>query len=142
MPTTMTARMRWKGGMQFEAQSAFGHTLVTDISVAGGGEEAGPKPTELLFWGIASCTGVDVVRILKKQRQDLRGLEIEVSGQQPDDYPKPFQNIKIRYTFYGRDLDPNKLRQAVELSESKYCSVSQTVRAETSVSTEIQVIDD
>ena len=142
MPTAMTASMRWKGGTQFEGKSIFGHTLTTDISAKAGGDEAGPRPTELLFWGIASCTGVDVVRILQKQRQELTGLEIVVTGEQPDDYPKPFQNIRIRYRFYGHALDPVKLQQAVELSESKYCSVSQTVRRETNISTSIEIIDD
>lgn len=142
MPTTMTTRMHWKGGMQFGATSEFGHKLTTDISIKGGGEEAGYKPTELLLWGVAACTGVDVVRVLQKQRQDLTGLEIEVSAEQPDGYPKPFQNIEIRYIFRGRDLDPKKLQQAIELSESKYCSVSQTVRNETQITTSIEVVED
>ena len=136
----MKTSVHWKGGLQFEATGAFGHSMVTDVSVEGGGEGAGHRPTELLFWGIATCTGVDVVRILKKQRQELTGLEIEISASQPDDYPKPFQNIQIYYRFRGKNLDEKKLQQAVELSESKYCSVSETVRRETEITTHIEVI--
>jgi len=136
----MTTRMHWKGGMQFGATGQFGHAITTDISLAGGGQEGGYKPTELLFWGMAACTGVDVVRILQKQRQELAGLEIEITAEQPDDYPKPFQNIQIRYIFRGRNLDPKKLRQAVELSESKYCSVGQTIRRETAITSHIEII--
>jgi len=138
----LKTKLTWAGGIRFEGVGRFGHKIVTDGARKSGGEEAGYTATELLLWGIAACTGVDVVRILQKQRQELTGLEIEVTGQQPDNYPKPFQDIEIAYTFRGRNLDPNKVAQAIELSESKYCSVSQTVKCETNVMTTFTVIEE
>ncbi len=121
------ASMTWKGGLKFEGKGMFGHTIVTDGAKKAGGEEAGHKPTELLLWGIAGCTGIDVIRILEKQRQKVTALEIEVIGHQPEERPRPFDRIEVKYHFRGIDLDPKKVALAIELSESKYCVVSQTV---------------
>ncbi|RME30503.1 MAG: OsmC family peroxiredoxin [Candidatus Zixiibacteriota bacterium] len=138
----LKTKLNWTGGIRFEGVGRFGHKIVTDGSRKAGGEESGHTPTELLLWGIAGCTGVDVVRILQKQRQQLTGLEIEVIGHQPETYPKPFEHIEIVYTFRGRKLDPKKVEQAIELSESKYCTVSQTVKAECRVTTAFTVVEE
>ncbi len=136
----MTTKMKWAGGMKFEGTSAFGHKLITDTSKAAGGEEAGYKPTELLLFGIAGCTGIDVVRILQKQRQELTSLEIELTAHQSESYPRPFHTIEIKYIVRGRNLDANKVQQAIELSEDKYCVVSQTVKQETKVVRSFEVL--
>ncbi len=138
----LTVTMQWDGGIRFTGQSAFGHTIVTDTSSAAGGTEAGFKPTELLLYGIAACTGVDVVRILEKQRQELTALEISVVGQQGDDYPRPFHTIEVTYTARGRNLNPDKVARAIALSEEKYCSVSLTVKHETELKTSFRVIEE
>jgi len=136
----MTAKMKWAGGMKFQATSTWGYTIVTDAGKKAGGDEAGYKPTELLLYGIASCTGVDVVRILEKQRQKLTSLEIEVIAHQGDDYPKPFHTIEVKYIAKGKNLDEKKLAQAIELSEDKYCVVSQTVKFPGKVVTSYEVL--
>ncbi|MEW6051943.1 MAG: OsmC family protein [Candidatus Zixiibacteriota bacterium] len=136
----VTARMSWTGGKRFEGKSVFGHTIVTDTAKESGGQESGYKPTELLLYAIAGCTGVDVVGILQKQRQELTALEIEVVGHQPDTYPKPYHTVEIKYRARGKNLDSQKVTQAVELSMEKYCSVSQTVKCETKVTTAVEVI--
>ena len=133
-------KMRWAGGIRFEGEGAFGHTIVTDGATRSGGEEAGFKPTELLLFGIASCTGVDVVRILEKQRQKLTSLEIEVKAHQNDNYPKPFHTFEVKYIARGENLDEKKLVKAIELSEGKYCVVSQTMESEARVTTSYEII--
>ncbi|UCC43620.1 MAG: OsmC family protein [Candidatus Zixiibacteriota bacterium] len=138
----MTAKMKWTGGMKFEGMSAFGHQIVTDGAVKAGGTEAGFKPTELLLYGMAGCTGIDVVRILEKQRQDLTSLEIELTAHQNEKYPKPFHTIEMKYIARGKNLDPAKLAKAIELSESKYCVVSQTVQNEAKVVTSYEVVNE
>ena len=132
--------MNWVGGIKFEGTAAFGHKIVTDGSKQAGGEEAGYKATELLLFGIAGCTGVDVVRILEKQRQKLESLEIEVIAHQNDKYPKPFHTIEVKFKFKGDNLDPNKVAKAIELSESKYCVVSQTVEIPGKVSSSFEIL--
>lgn len=135
-------RMTWQGGLTFEATGEFGHRIVTGASRKAGGDEQGHKPTELLMWGIASCTGIDVVRILEKKRQNLTSLEIEIVGHQQVEYPRPFHTIEIKYIARGKNLDKNKLAQAIELSQSKYCIVSQTVINTTNIKTSFEVQSD
>jgi putative redox protein len=122
------AKMKWTGGLRFEGESLFGHPIATDAALSAGGDENGYKPTELLLYGLAGCTGIDVLSILKKMKQELTGLEIEVKGHQPDQFPKPFNRIEVKYIFKGKNLDRAKVEHAVELSENKYCSVSQTLK--------------
>ena len=123
----LTAKMNWAGGIRFEGTSAYGHKIVTDGAKGAGGEESGYKATELLLFSIAGCTGVDVVNILGKMKQELTSLKIEVIGRHAEDYPKPFHTVEIKYVLTGYDLDPSKVAKAIELSDSKYCMVSQTV---------------
>jgi len=119
--------MNWAGGLKFEGLGAFGNMVITDGGKSVGGTEAGAKPTELLLFGIAGCTGIDVVRIMEKQRQKISSLKIEVKAHQNDDYPKPFHTIEVKFIVVGENIDEKKLAKAIELSESKYCVVSQTV---------------
>lgn len=136
----MTAKMHWAGGRKFEGTSAFGHTIATDASKANGGGEDGYKPTELVLFGLAGCTGIDVVNILTKQRQPLSSLDIEVTAYHNDDYPKPFHTVEVKYIARGKNLDPDKIAKAIELSETKYCMVSQTIVNPAKVVTRFEII--
>ena len=136
----VNVKMTWDGGIKFSGTGAFGHKISTDGGKQAGGNEDGFKPTELLLYGIAGCTGIDVVLILEKQRQELTGLEIEVLAHQNENYPKPFHTIEVKYIARGKDLDPKKLAKAIELSESKYCVVSQTVQSPAEVKTSYEIL--
>ncbi len=138
----LSVKMKWAGKLQFEGTSVFGHKIITDGAKSAGGDEAGYKPTELLLYGVAGCTGIDVVRILEKQRQKLSSLEIEVQGFQGEEYPRPFHTVEIKFIARGENLDEKKLVQAIELSESKYCVVSQTLAGKTKVTTSYEIIPD
>ena len=137
----LEVKMLWAGGLKFEGDSVFGHKMVTDGSKEAGGTEAGFKPPELLLYGIAGCTGIDVVRILEKQRQKLTSLEIRVTAHHNEEYPMPFHTFEIKYIAKGENLSEQKLAQAIELSESKYCMVSQTMQSEAKVSSSFEIID-
>ena len=138
----INVKMSWQGGIKFDGMSAFGHKISIDGGKQAGGREEGYKPTELLLYGIGGCTGIDVVRILEKQRQELSGLEIEVIAHQNDDYPKPFHTVEVKFIARGNKLDPKKLAKAIELSEAKYCVVSQTVQAQGKVTTSFQIVSE
>ncbi len=137
----LSVKMNWAGGDRFEGINAFGHKIITDAPRDSGGGETGFKPTELLLYGVAGCTGVDVVRILTKQRQEIEALEIEVIGHQNDQYPKPYHTVEVKFKARGKGLDPGKLQQAIEMSESKYCVVSQTLKHETKIVTSYEIIE-
>jgi len=133
------AKMKWQGGLKFEGTSAFGHKLATDGSKKAGGKEEGYKPTELVLFGLAGCTGIDVVKILKKMRQEVTDLELEVQGFQPEEYPKPYNKINVKYIFIGKNLDRKKVEKAVNLSEDKYCMVSQSLKGLARINIEIEI---
>lgn len=134
--------MKWDGNLKFKGKGAFGAEMVTDASKKAGGTEDGFKPTELVLFGIAGCTGVDIVRILEKQRQELSSFEIEVTGHHNDDYPKPIHTVEIKYLLTGKNLQPSKVEKAIEISESKYCMVSQTVKNPGDVTTSYEIIEE
>lgn len=123
------SKVKWTGGLRFEGTSVFGHKIATDGAKAAGGGEDGYKPTELVLYAVAGCTGIDIVNILKKMRQELTGFEIGVKGFQPDEYPKPYNRIEIKYTFRGKELDEKKVAKAISLSKDKYCMVSQSLKS-------------
>jgi putative redox protein len=137
-----TAKMQWLGGLKFEGVSAFGQKIATDGSKKAGGGEDGYKPNQLLLFGIAGCTGIDVVRILQKQRQEVTGIEIEVVAHQNEGYPKPFHRIEVKYRLRGKNLDEKKVAQAIDLSESKYCVVSQTCETASKIETSFEIVPD
>ena len=91
------SKIKWIDGLKFEGTCTFGHKIVTDAAKKAGGNEEGYKPTDLVLFGLAGCTGIDVMKILNKMRQEVTGLEIEVEAYQPEEYPKPFNKIKIKY---------------------------------------------
>jgi putative redox protein len=111
-------------GFHFEGKGESEVVVNIDASEKMGGKNLGARPMELLLMGIGSCGAMDIVSILKKQREDLKDLSINVEGKR--DYaqtPAIFTEITIMFTFYG-NLDTSKVEKAVSLSMEKYCSVS------------------
>ena len=137
----MLVEMKWDGDLRFSGTNPWGHTLVTDAAKDHGGGESGFKPTELVLYGVAACTGIDIVRIMEKRRQPLSSLSIRVEGEQNDDYPRPFHTVRVHYVATGEELDRDALARAIELSESKYCVVSQTLQQPTEVVTSFEIVD-
>nr|MBN2277804.1 OsmC family protein [candidate division Zixibacteria bacterium] len=135
-------RVKWTGGMRFEGVSAFGLPIATDASRKSGGNENGYNPVELVLFGLAGCTGVDVLNILKKMKQQVSGLDIEVRGHQPEQYPKPFNRIEVKFILRGNNLNPQKVEQAIEMSEEKYCSVSLSLKGVANIITSYEIIED
>lgn len=109
----------WKGDMVFDAELD-GHTIRMDD----GAGNTGARPKGLLLVGLAGCTGFDVSGMLKKMRQDVTSMKIEVEANETDDIPSVYDTITIHYIFEGNNLDEAKLERAVMLSKTKYCGVS------------------
>jgi putative redox protein len=136
-----SARATWAGGMRFDVRTGSGHTLVIDVAEQDGGHNAGPTPTDLLVAGLASCTGMDVVSILAKMRQNVTGLEIAVHGVRQDDHPQVFRQITVEYVVTGHGVREESVRRAIELSETKYCTVSATLAPTATITTSFRVIE-
>ena len=85
------------------------------------------RPMELLLIGLGGCSGMDIVSILKKKKEDIRGLEVKLNGKQAEQYPKRFVEIEIEFIVKGKMLSEEAVKRAVELSMEKYCSVKATL---------------
>lgn len=118
------ARVRWTGKRQFVSTDGAGHSVIMDAKPEFRGEGSGVRPMELLLHGLAGCTGMDVISVLEKKRQDVRGLEINVTAhQRTEEFPKIYTTIELEYVVSGFDVNPQAVARAIELSEEKYCSV-------------------
>ena len=120
----MKARVTWLEDMTYVAQAPSGHALVMDGPPELGGHNLGPRPMELLLMGVGGCTAIDVVNILRKARQDLRGCEVQLEGQRADADPKVFTAIQVHFILTGKALSAKHVERAIDLSAEKYCSAS------------------
>jgi putative redox protein len=109
--------------MQFRGENESGVAITMDASREFGGENAGTRPMEMLLMSLGGCTGMDVVEILRKKRQEVTGYEINVSGERREDHPRVFTNIRVEHVVRGKNIDGGAVQRAVELSTDKYCSV-------------------
>ena len=135
-------RTRWSTNRQFVAWDSANHGIVMDTPAGGTGEGTGWRPVELLLAGLAGCTAVDVVSILEKKREDVRGLEVEVKGDPfLDDHPHYYKTIEIIYTVTGVGIKPESVARAIELSETKYCSVKGSLGPQVDVTTSYNVVE-
>jgi putative redox protein len=124
----ITARLAEKE-YGLDVTDADGHTMRIDIPVEQGGNGTGFRPMQMLLSALCGCSAVDVISILKKQRQVLEGLTIEVDGHREEGKePSLWKNIQLIFTITG-EVDPSKAYKAVDLSMEKYCSVAETLRA-------------
>jgi putative redox protein len=128
MAEVMTARATLTDGMQFTGVAGSGHALVLDAAEEHGGQDAGFRPIELLLVGLAGCTGMDVISILRKQRQQVTGYEVRVCGERASEHPMIFTDITVEHVVTGRHLDPTAVARAVELSATRYCGAGAMLR--------------
>ncbi|HVG14420.1 MAG TPA: OsmC family protein [Chitinophagaceae bacterium] len=119
---------RVAGDYGFEAKDQQGHVIKTDSSISNGGADFGARPMQLLLIALGGCTGIDVVSILKKQRQVIEGLDMTIKGErEAGKEPSLWQNVHIHFELAGQ-LDEEKVKKACTLSIDKYCSVAETLR--------------
>lgn len=119
---------RVEGDYGFEARDANNHMVRLDTSAETGGTNFGVRPMQMLLMGLGGCSGIDIISILKKQRQEVQGFRMTIEGErETGKEPSLWQDITIVFELKG-DLDPSKARRACELSMEKYCSVAETLR--------------
>jgi putative redox protein len=121
MAETMTVQSKLATGMRFEVQAGSGHYITLDAAEQGGGHNEGFRPMELLLVGLAGCTGMDVISILRKKRQDVTGYEVHVQGVRAEEHPMVFVEITVEHVVTGHHLQPEAVARAIELSEERYC---------------------
>jgi putative redox protein len=120
----MRASVNWIDNVHFRAVADSGVEVPMDGPTDAGGQGRGPRPMELLLMGLGGCTSYDVVTILRKSRQDVRGCTAELDAERADTEPKVFTRIHVHFKVRGHNLDPARVARAVSLSADKYCSAS------------------
>jgi putative redox protein len=136
---TKVARLRYSGGETFVGESPSGHAIVTSFAHD---HVTAPTPMELLLLSLGGCTGADVVGILEKKRQRVSGYEIEVRGVRREEHPRIYTEIEVVHRLRGRALDAKAVAHAIELSESKYCSVSAMLGASAKIKMRYEIEDE
>jgi putative redox protein len=134
------ATIRWAGRMTFIGRAGSNHVVPMDSGSEFGGDSSATKPVELLLLGLGGCTGMDIVPLLKKMRQDVTAVELNITAERSEEHPKPYTKIDIEYVVTGKDIDEDKVKRAVELSQEKYCSVSAMLRKSCPVNYTIRVV--
>ena len=132
----MKTSTKWKHDGVFETQqegSGKGFTIDTDRK-----EGSGPK--SLLLSGLAGCSGIDIVEILKKQRVEFSDFSIDVEAEQTDSHPKVFKEIFVTYTIRTDASNQDKVKKAIDLSLDKYCGVSAMLKKNSSIHYKLQLI--
>jgi len=117
----MEAKVIWNQNMSFTGSATSGFQLPLDADPGSGGADGGFRPLELLAVGLAGCTAMDVISILRKKRQDVTAFEVRVAAQQQSDQPHVFTTAQIIYQVTGRNVDACAVLRAIELSALHYC---------------------
>jgi len=136
-----TAKISWVDGALFIAEAGSGHTLTMDGAADVGGRNLAARPMEVMLIGMGGCTAIDVVSMLRKQRQDIEGVEISLVAERAEDHPKVFTEVKLVYTVRGRKLSRPLIERAVSLSDEKYCSATAMFKKTAKVTHEIVLVE-
>jgi putative redox protein len=127
----------WKGQSTFIGYNAAGGA----VQMGSLGDKPGVSPMQLLLVGLAGCTGMDVVSILQKQRVKLTDLQVKVQGERAAEHPKTWSAIRVRYLVWGEAIQPNDVERAIQLSETKYCSVWAMLGKAARMTSDYQILD-
>lgn len=132
------ATVQYAGDEFFIGTSPSGNAQVIDTK---GERHSAQSPLEMLLVSVAACTAADVISILLKKRQDVTDYNVEVTGERADEHPRKFLKFHIHHIVRGRSLSEKALANAIELSDTKYCSVAATVRPTAEITTSYEIIE-
>jgi putative redox protein len=119
--------------------SPSGHAITLDTNHD---RASAPTPMELLLIALGSCTAVDVIGILQKKRETVTDYRVEVRGERRDDHPRSYKRMEVRHIVRGKNIAEKSVAQAIELSESKYCSVAATLRPTAEIVSSYEIIEE
>ncbi|HEX6735514.1 MAG TPA: OsmC family protein [Azonexus sp.] len=141
----MECTVRWTGndaGMSFVAETGSGHAVVMDGAPEAGGRNLGPRPMEMVLAGTGGCSAFDVVLILKKGRHAVTGCDVRLQAERAEEDPKVFTRIHLHYRVKGKNLKPEAVVRAIELSKEKYCSASIMLGKTADITYDFEIIDE
>ena len=139
MSTTNKATVRFVADDLFVGITPGGRAIVLDTDSQ---RSTAPSPVEMLLVALGSCTASDVASILKKKRQQVTSYTVEVSGERRSEYPRSYTSMKVHHILSGTGISPRAVAHAIELSETKYCSVSATFTPKVEIQTTFEIIEE
>jgi putative redox protein len=122
----------------FVGHTPSGHSILLDTDHA---RNSAPTPMELLLVALGSCTGVDVVSILRKKRQAVSAYRVEVRGERRDEHPRSYKRMEVHHIVTGSNISEQSVAQTIQLSEEKYCSVAATLRPTAEIVSSFEIIE-
>lgn len=125
----------WVGKLAFDSE-VNNHVIRID-SKSPAGDDSGPGPKALLLTALTGCTGMDVASLLPKMRIPFDSLVVEAQAEQTEEHPKVYKSIHLTFRISGKDIREDKVRQAIELSQEKYCGVTAMLRAHCPITWEL-----
>lgn len=137
----MEAKVVWKERLKFTGMADSGFEVDLDTKKESGGDDSALRPTELIAIGLGGCTGMDVISILQKKRQDVTAFEVRIHADRSIDHPRKFTAMTVEYVVTGHNVEFSAVQRAVELSEEKYCSVYNTLRGNVALSHKITIFE-
>lgn len=133
------ATVHYAGKDLFVGITPSGHAVAIDSSHK---RSTAPTPIELLLIALGSCTAVDVITILQKKREEVRDYKVEVRGERREEYPRSYKRMQVHHIVTGKNISPKSVAQAIELSETKYCSVAATFRPTVEIVSSFEIIEE
>ena len=136
----MKARVMWSGERTFLGESGTGNTITLGTTEREG-NRISPSPMELVLIGTGGCTAWDVVNILEKGKQPINGCIVELDAERSSEEPAVFTKIRMHFVVKGQGLDSNKVKRAIELSATKYCSASAMLSTSADITHDLEVVE-
>ena len=127
-------------GSTFEGVAGSGHRVTMDVAPEVGGRNLGLRPMEMVLLGLGGCTAIDVLHMLRKGRQPITDMRVELDAERADDVPKVFTKIHLHFVLTGAGLDPHKVERAIILSASKYCSASMMLNKTAEMTHDFEIV--
>jgi putative redox protein len=141
MAQKKSSKVVLRDDMLFSAHSSNGYTIPLDSASESGGHNAGVSPMELMLTSLAGCTGMDVISILRKKRQDVTAFEVEVTGVRGDEHPRVWVELWVKFTVTGHAVDPKAVERSIELSRETYCGAAATLRHTATIHYDYEIIE-
>ncbi len=138
----MKTRIKWVENACLIGEADSGHCVVIDGAPEIGGRNLGVRPMEMILIGLGGCSAMDVLSILKKKRQQITDCVIEIEGKRSDSFPKVFTQIHVHFIITGYNLKSTHVKQAVDLSAEKYCSVSAMLDQTVKITHDYEIIEE
>lgn len=137
----MDATATWRGGLSFTGTTQTGIEIPLGVSKADGGADDGARPLELFLVGLAGCTGMDVISILRKKQQAVTAFEVRAHAERATEHPKVFTHIVVEYVITGHQVQRAAAERAVELSVTKYCPANDMLKKAVKIETMITLVE-